>query len=135
MISQDDYPSDASHIPSIQDRVDWEHPSSINHLAVLEAVRDAYSNHTHVIVDGLFAFYDPLLDRLYDKRIYLTIDKNVFLERKSVDERWGNEPDWFIEHIWSSHKQHGMPTSNQHLIVHNYNSSQDQAVFKYLSKI
>ena len=38
-----------------------------------------------------------------DKRLYIRISKEAFLSRKTLDNRWEDEPDWYIEHIWESH--------------------------------
>ena len=60
-----------------------------------------------VIVDGLFAFYDPKLNTLYDKRLFIKISKRSFFIRKVADNRWGYIPTWFVDHIWKSFLKFG----------------------------
>ncbi len=44
---------------------------------------------------------------LFDKKIFIEISKETFLNRKTLDSRWENEPEWYIEHIWDSHFVNG----------------------------
>ena len=62
------------------------------------------TSHDIVIAEGLFVFYEDRLVELFDKKIFMSIKKETFLARKSVDLRWGKEPDWYMEHIWNSHQ-------------------------------
>ena len=41
----------------------------------------------------------------YTHTIELAISYQTFLKRKIEDHRWGEEPDWYIQHIWESHLQ------------------------------
>ena len=50
------------------------------------------------------------MNKLYDKTIFLKIDKETFLNRKKKDLRWGKEPDWYIEYIWENHLIYGQHT-------------------------
>jgi uridine kinase len=107
ILSQDDFPNPVEEIPMIKDHVDWEVPISIDIPGYLRQVLEDAKKHDLVIAEGLFAFCDERIVRHYDKKIFLTISKPTFLERKSNDFRWGKEPEWYMEHIWDSHLKCG----------------------------
>lgn len=102
ILCQDDFVQDLAKIPKIQDRVDWEHPDSIDHEAFREAIIEADKKFDIVIVEGLLVYYDSKTIALYDKKIFVEIDYDTFLYRKERDHRWGIEPAWYIIHIWES---------------------------------
>ena len=62
-----------------------------------------------MIVEGIFAYYDKTINELYDKKLFIEISKETFLQRKINDARWGMEPDWYIDHIWNSALKFGQP--------------------------
>ena len=35
------------------------------------------------------------------------IPKELFLKRKALDKRWGEFPEWYMEHIWQSYLVYG----------------------------
>ena len=107
ILSQDDFPNPVEKIPMIKDHVDWEVPQSIDIPGYLRKVLEEEKMHDLVIAEGLFAFCDERIVRHYDKKIFLTISKPTFWERKSNDFRWGKEPEWYMEHIWQSHLKCG----------------------------
>ncbi len=96
------------NLPSIRDHVDWEHPSSIDYDRYYDAVLAANATNDVVVAEGIFAFHNERINALYDKTIFLSIDKETFLKRKSIDLRWGKEPEWYMEHIWESYLQYGI---------------------------
>lgn len=104
---QDDFVFPETQIPKIKDKTDWESPSSIDHAMLLDLVTEFKDRFDVVIVDGLFAFFDPKLNELYDKRLFVKISKRTFLIRKVVDTRWGYVPTWFVDHIWKSFLKYG----------------------------
>lgn len=104
---QDDFVFPETEIPKIKDKTDWESPSSIDHDMLLDLVTEFKDRFDVVIVDGLFAFFDPKLNDLYDKRLFVKISKRTFLIRKVVDTRWGYVPTWFVDHIWKSFLKYG----------------------------
>jgi len=108
VLCQDDYAKPINDIPRIRGHVDWETPESIDLAKYYKHILEAQRSHDIVIAEGLFAFCDNHFNRHYDKRIFLTINKKTFWERKSKDLRWGREPDWYIEHIWQSHFRCGV---------------------------
>jgi len=107
VLCQDDYASPIAEIPSINGHVDWERPESINLAKYYNHIIEAQQHYDIVIAEGLFAFCDEHINSHYEKRIFLTIDKQTFWERKLKDFRWGKEPEWYMEHIWQSHFQCG----------------------------
>lgn len=108
VLHQDDFVKSEEQIPQINGRTDWEHPDSINWPIWKESIDKALSKHYYVIIEGLFAFYDASINIQIHKAIYLSIDKATFLERRRQETRWGNEPEWFIEHVWDAHWKYGL---------------------------
>lgn len=111
VLCQDDFIKAESKIPQINGLTDWEHPSSINHDMFYQAVIREEKNNDILISEGLFAFYSDKLTNLYDKNIFLYIDKETFKDRKKDDLRWGKVPDWYIQHIWDSYLRYGKANS------------------------
>lgn len=107
ILCQDDFILPKEEIPIINDLTDWERPDSINHKMYFQAVQRECQNNDIVISEGLFAFHDEELSNLYDKILFLYVEKEIFRSRKLRDHRWGNVPDWYIEHIWESYKKYG----------------------------
>ena len=69
------------------------------------------SKSKYIIVEGFLVFYDDTLLTLFDKTIFIDIDKATFLERKQRDKRWGEIPEWYINHIWESYLRFGKRNS------------------------
>ncbi len=107
LLCQDDFVLASSQLPHIRDHIDWEIPESINFDRYLEAVMRCYIGYDIVIAEGLMVFHDRRLVRLFDKKIFIEISKSTFMKRKVDDLRWGQEPDWYIEHIWESYLKYG----------------------------
>jgi len=108
VLCQDDFAKPLAEIPLIRSHMDWETPLSIDLVKYYKHILEANETYDVVIAEGLFAFCDQHLNKHYDKRIFLTISKRVFWERKSKDLRWGKEPEWYMEHIWQSHFKCGV---------------------------
>jgi nicotinamide/nicotinate riboside kinase len=104
---QDDFVYPETEIPKVRDKTDWESPASIDHAMLFDLVEEFNSRFDVVIVDGLFAFFDPNLNALYDKRLFIKISKRSFFIRKVADNRWGYIPTWFVDHIWKSFLKYG----------------------------
>jgi uridine kinase len=103
ILCQDNYANPTSEIPKIAGHTNWEIPESINFDRFYNKIIECAEKYYIVIAEGLFVYYEPRLIELFDKRIYITVDKETFLDRKRKDMRWGKEPEWYIEHIWESH--------------------------------
>lgn len=107
ILCQDDFILPQEDIPKINGLTDWECPESINHDMYLQAVQRECQNNDIVISEGLFAFHDEELSKIYNKILFLYVEKDIFKIRKQRDHRWGDVPDWYIEHIWESYKKYG----------------------------
>jgi len=107
ILCQDDYTLDEELIPNYYEHTDWEIPESIDISRYIEDVKEAQKDHDLIICEGLFPFWFDELNELYTHQIYLTLNKEEFLLRKAMDKRWGNEPGWYIRHIWKNHEIYG----------------------------
>jgi len=107
ILHQDEFVHPNQDLPRIKGHIDWEHPKSLNFKALIEKVIAENEQKKYVVVEGLMVFWSEELRNLMDKKIYLEITKQAFLSRKTLDNRWGEEPDWYIEHIWENHFIYG----------------------------
>jgi len=107
ILCQDSYVKTESEIPLIKDHIDWETPASIDFDRFYRAIVYANLQFEVVIVEGLMIYYNRRTVDLFNKRLFVEIDKETFLKRKSRDLRWGKEPDWYMEHIWESYLKYG----------------------------
>jgi len=103
VLCQDNYAMPTAQIPKISDHTNWEIPESLDFDKFYNLILEEKKSNDIVIAEGLFVFYDNRLLELFDKKIFMAIGKETFLERKSIDLRWGKEPEWYMEHIWNSH--------------------------------
>lgn len=103
ILCQDNYANPTIEIPKINGHTNWEIPDSINFNKFYNKIIESTKRFQIVIAEGLFVYYEKRLIELFNKSIYMTIDKETFLKRKRKDLRWGKEPEWYIEHIWNSH--------------------------------
>ena len=106
VIHQDDYINAGYDIPQIQERIDWEVPESIDFVRLSYDFKWISENVEIVILEGIFAFYDNEINKMYDKKIFVDLDYEDFISRKTQDKRWGTEPSWYIQHIWNSYQKH-----------------------------
>lgn len=133
ILCQDDFVQDLAKIPKIQERVDWEHPDSIDHEALYKAIVAAQKEFDIVIVEGLLVYYDSKTVALYDKKVFIEIDYDTFLYRKEKDHRWGIEPAWYIVHIWESFfKYNKINFDNTFLLLNGKVGFVDGLINKYL---
>lgn len=102
ILDQDDFVKPDDQLPTIQDRFDWEHPDSIDLKSLLSEVTLAAKTHDVVIVEGLLSLYFEELNALYDFTIFIEISKPMFIFRRQQETRWGTEPNWYVEHVWTS---------------------------------
>jgi len=107
VLCQDDFVKRRDFLTEINGHIDWELPSTIKFEDYLSAVKSASKTCDLVVCEGLFAFWFDELNKLYDKKIFLALDKKTFFDRKQKDLRWGKEPLWYIEHIWQSYLKYG----------------------------
>jgi uridine kinase len=107
VLHQDDFVKTEERIPKINDRIDWEHPDSIDWDQWRSAISNALTSNDFVIIEGLFSFYHTIINQQIQIGIFLTIDRSTFLQRRRNETRWGSEPDWFIHHVWEAHQKFG----------------------------
>lgn len=113
ILCQDDFVIPQKQIPLIKGKTDWENPVSVDFDEYIASVVARNIENQLVIAEGLFAFSDSVLCKLYDKKIFLEIPQEVFFERKRLDTRWGIEPEWYVKHIWESHLKYGLLPKTQ----------------------
>ncbi len=106
ILHQDDYNNAGFDIPQIKDRIDWEVPESIDFPRLKYDFKWLSANVDIVILEGIFAFYDEEINKMFDKKIFVDIGYKDFINRKLLDKRWGYEPLWYIYHIWDNYKIH-----------------------------
>jgi nicotinamide/nicotinate riboside kinase len=113
VISQDDFVFAENLIPKIKHRIDWECPESIDFQRYRKDIEHQKTTHQHVIAEGLLNFWDDETDALFDRRLFVSIKKDIFLSRRIEEKRWGFEPKWFLEHVWKSYLKYGQTILNQ----------------------
>lgn len=107
VLCQDNFIQEVENIPKIKDRIDWEHPDSIDHVGFFNSIVKAEKEAEIVIVEGLMVYHDLGTKLLFNKKIFIEIDYDTFIRRKEKDSRWGIEPSWYIQHIWDSFFKYG----------------------------
>lgn len=105
ILNQDDFVKSKNQLPVIEGVPDWERPNSIKWDNVMLQIERSKAD--IIIVEGLFAFYPASLRVKYDKKLFIEIEKELFLKRKQEDKRWEEEPDWYPEHVWRSYLKYG----------------------------
>jgi len=136
VIHQDDYVKSEREIPRIKDRLDWEHPDSIHWPGLEESIAESLIKHQYTILEGLFAFYHKEIEDQMSLKIMLSLDKEQFLDLKKVDKRWGDEPNWFIDHIWHSHSLYGTVRDKSTLSrIHNIKDSDYQFIVEQVKNL
>lgn len=108
ILHQDEFIQPMDKMPRISEHIDWEHPKSLNFESLIKKIEEAKEGNKTIIVEGLMVFWNPELLKILDHKIFLSIRKETFLSRKTLDNRWGDEPDWYIQHIWDSHFIYGL---------------------------
>jgi len=115
ILSQDEFVKEEKDIPRVRDRTDWEHPDSIDIDRLLKTIWESENSFDLIIVEGILAFWFSELNKLYDHRILVSIDKETFFQRRKKETRWGEEPEWFWEHVWESHLKYGQNSNDNAL--------------------
>lgn len=135
ILNQDDYIPDPGDIPRINGHIDWERPEAIDWDRLLTVVKELLDSGKPVIMEGLMAFANEEINNLYDKRIFIELDKEEFIARKQVDDRWGIEPQWYIFHIWDSFLKYGaLPDGETNALILNGGTDFDlNQVMEYLN--
>lgn len=132
-ICQDDHIYPISKIPTIKGLIDWECPQSINFESLEKSIIESIPNYNYIIVEGFLVFQNEGLHHYYDQSIFININKENFKKRRLKDNRWGDELNWYIEHVWDSYLKYGqLPNSYNYLIVSGTKPIQMGDVMKYL---
>lgn len=103
VLHQDEFVLNESVLPLVKGRIDWEKPETIDWNRLLTAHDDTSQQHEFVIIEGIFALSNLHLAKASAFKIILTLDRVEFIKRRKEEKRWGDEPDWFIKHVWDSH--------------------------------
>ncbi|MCD4791009.1 MAG: hypothetical protein K8R37_13520 [Bacteroidales bacterium] len=136
IISQDDYVFPVNQIPVIKGHINWECPESIDFRKFKSAIIKYRMTYDIVIAEGLLAFYNDNINRLYDKKIFIEISKETFFKRKTMDDRWGMETEWYIEHIWRSFMKYSNITMDVHsFLILNEENINIKEVLNYLKSL
>jgi len=106
ILHQDDYVNAGYDIPQINERINWEVPESIDFVRLKYDFKWMSKHLDVVILEGIFALYDDEMNKMFDKKIFVDLGYQEFIDRKSMDNRWGYEPDWYIQHIWDSYQEY-----------------------------
>ncbi|MCD6089930.1 MAG: hypothetical protein J7J72_00385 [Bacteroidales bacterium] len=107
ILHQDEYIIPKAKMPLIKGQIDWERPETIDFSFFRNEILKEQEKYDYIIAEGLLVYNNPEIYTLFDKKIFIEISKETFLNRKTLDSRWENEPDWYIEHIWNSHFVYG----------------------------
>ena len=117
ILHQDNYVREEAEIPKIDGKTDWECPESMDFNGFIKAIEEAAREHDVVIAEGLMVFYDDMINRLFNRRIFAEIPRIVFFKRKEKDLRWGKEPAWYMEHIWESYLKYGLQNLDRYPLL------------------
>ena len=113
----DDFVKAKEDIPMVKDRIDWEHPEGIDYKSLFDTVKLAKSRYDVIITEGHLIFSDENLNQLFDRKLFLRIKRDVFLERRKRETRWGEEPDWYLNHVWDAYLEFGQyPEINKEVL-------------------
>ena len=135
ILCQDDFVFPMDKQPMVKERIDWENPASIDFSKFKTAIIKNQGNFDIVIAEGLMVYYNRGISRLYDKKVFIEISKRNFLRRKSIDRRWGEEPNWYVEHIWTSYMKYGrIPRNDQSFFLTFANNIDVTEVVNYICK-
>ena len=89
-------------IPTVKDRLDWEHPDSIDWDRLITQIEKTKAQ--VLIIEGIFVFDSRLLP-FYSKTILVEQDKEIYYERRKKEIRWGAEPLWYLDHVWTTNQK------------------------------
>lgn len=118
IISQDAFVHRQPQLPVMRDHIDWEHPDSIDWKRLRSALLQVRSEADVVLFEGLLAYANPAINKLYDRTLFLHISETTFRTRKAADLRWGKESAWYVDHIWESYQRYGTPPESLPGMIH-----------------
>lgn len=103
LLHQDNYTLPKDALPKIRDRIDWEKPETIDWKRLIDAYDQSVDEFNYIIIEGIFAFSNRYLIEKASLTVMLSLDHEEFLRLRTQETRWGNEPSWFLQHVWKSH--------------------------------
>ena len=135
-LDQDEFVLPVQDIPLIKDRTDWETPESIDWKKWKLKIQESLESYSYVIAEGIFALGDSTIIEIASTTILLSISKEEYLERRKKETRWGNEPDWFLEHVWDAHLRFHNPLNiKPDFELTNFNQANLKAIVSRLKTI
>lgn len=102
-LEQDSFVLPAHKIPTLSNRTDWESPKSIDWKNWNQRIRQELKHPQYILAEGLFVRHDQTAVQKAALIIQLTIPYAIFLQRRKNNQRWGHEPEWYLQHVWESH--------------------------------
>lgn len=132
-LDQDDFVLPENSLPRIDNRIDWELPETIDWNGLREQISIAESQADLIIIEGIFAFRDKEINQKADLKVYLNIEKTEFLEYRRLEERWGKEPEWYLDHVWQAHQKHKNPYQQPLDLVTSWSEQLHQEVISMIS--
>ena len=112
----DDFVKHIDAIEKIGGRTDWESPQSIDFDRLMVVLGVYEKQFDAVILEGHLVFCDARLLSAAAVKYFLVIPEAVFRQRRAAETRWGEEPTWFIDHVWESFLRHGQPPEGHEII-------------------
>ena len=111
LIHLDDYCKTKENLPRIKDQINWEVPGSVDTEKLKKEIDKQNDKCDIVIVEGHLIFALGI-SHIFNKRLYLSLTKKSFLDRKKIDNRWGKVPEWYMDYIWKAGLKYSQPPSN-----------------------
>lgn len=105
VIHLSDYTKPVAALSLIDGAPDWERPNTIKWDTVINKIEKSQAE--VIIVEGLFPFYPASMRTVYDKKIFIDIDKDTFDSRKSSDPRWEGAAPSYANHVWKGYQKYG----------------------------
>ena len=134
LLDMDDFVFPMEAIPKIKGYTDWEHPGSMDFDLIISKIKKNKDNHDFIIVEGILAFANEALRRFYNLTISMQITKEIFLKRRVEETRWGEEPKWYLEHVWESYLRYGQyPEAD--FVLRGENEIPEDAINRILSRL
>jgi uridine kinase/DNA-binding Xre family transcriptional regulator len=102
----DQYTIDTDEMPRVHGKPDWEQPESYDFERLRKDIELAEAVSDVIILDRIHAFQDEKLTAMMHLKLMIKVPYEVFLERRRKDTRWGDEPEWYYDHVWNMYLQH-----------------------------
>jgi len=131
ILDMDDFVFPKNEMPRINEEADWETPESVDYVRLSDRINEVNAGFDLVIVEWILIFYDETLNSLFDKKLFIEIPYETFLERKRNDRRW-NEPEWYIQHIWDSYLKYGLKNSEDAMKISGNSSFEIPDILEFI---